>query len=206
MHLYSYDPAPNPQRLVYFLKLKKIELPTTQIDLGTLEQLQPSYRAINPSCTVPCLILESGQRLTEVIAICQYLENEFPEHPLMGTTSMDKALVLEWDHRIYMAIYSAIADMLRNGNPNFVGRALPGPLAIEQLPDLVERGRLRLHNAWELIDEALANREFLVGDSVTLADIDLYVALNFAGWVREKIPESAAHLTQFRTRMAELLS
>ena len=38
MHLYTFDPAPNPRRLTLFLAYKGIELPTTQVDLMKGEQ------------------------------------------------------------------------------------------------------------------------------------------------------------------------
>ncbi len=205
MHLYNYDPAPNPQRLVYFMKLKGIELPTTQIDLGKLEQLKPEYHAINASGTVPCLVLDSGEQLTEVIAICQYLECLNPAKPLMGNNALEQAQVLEWDHKIFTTLLSAVADMLRNGNPAFEGRALPGPVSLAQIPALVERGQIRIQHCWEVLNAALEGKNFLVGTSITLADIDLYVAMNFAGWVRERVPETASNLLAFRDRMKALL-
>ncbi len=206
MHLYNYDPAPNPQRLVHFMRLKGIEIPTTQIDLGTLEQHKPEFQAVNPAGTVPCLVLDSGEQLTEVIAICQYLELQYPDKPLMGSSALEKALILEWDHKIFTNLLSAIADMLRNGNPNFAGRALPGPIKLEQIPELVERGRVRLQHCWEVFDRALEGRDYLVGGRLTLADIDLYVAMSFAGWVREKVPASATNLVNFQSRMKDALS
>ena len=60
MKLYTYDPAPNPRRLALFMAWKGIDVETQQVDLMTGEQLGDDYRAINPECTVPTLVLDDG--------------------------------------------------------------------------------------------------------------------------------------------------
>lgn len=189
MKLYTYDPAPNPRRLALFLKHKGIEIETRQVDLGTAEQLGDDYRAINPMCSVPALVLDDGSVLTEVIAQCHYLESLYPEKPLMGTTGLEQAQVSEWDHRIFVGAMMAVADILRNGSKAFADRAMPGPVNIPQVPELVERGRLRLHGFWPMLENHLNGRNYLVGDSLTFADIDLYCLCGFIAWVKESIPE-----------------
>src|SRR6056297_3197147 len=144
MHLYTYDPAPNPRRLGLFLEWKGIEIETTQVDLMQLEQLGETYRAINPAGTVPALILDDGTLMTEVIAICDYLEALHPEKPLFGEGPLARAQVLSWDHHLFLSVFMAIAETLRNGNPAFEDRALPGPFKVTQIPALCERGRSRL--------------------------------------------------------------
>lgn len=205
MHLYTYDPAPNPRRLGLFLDWKGIDVDTTEVDLMQLEQLGEPYRAINPSGTVPTLVLDDGSLMTEVIAICDYLESLYPQKPLLGTTPLLRAQVLGWDHQIYMNAFAAVAEILRNGNPNFADRALPGPDRVAQIPALVERGRERLQRVWKDYDNALGGREFLVGDSLTLADIDLLVCTEFAGWVKESIPDDCAALLAWRDRVRATL-
>lgn len=205
MHLYTYDPAPNPRRLGLFLTWKDINIDTTQVDLMQLEQLGEPYRAICPSGTVPTLLLDDGTLMTEVIAMCDYLESLHPQKPLMGTTPLERAQVLGWDHHIYMNAFSAVAEVLRNGNPNFADRALPGPVKIPQIPALVDRGRERLRRGWQTYDEALSGRDFLVGDALTLADIDLLVCTEFAGWVKESIAEDCESLLAWRERVRQVL-
>lgn len=205
MHLYTYDPAPNPRRLGLFLSWKGIDIETTQVDLMQLEQLGEPFRAINPAGTVPALVLDDGTLLTEVIAICDYLECLYPQRPLLGTTPLARAQVLGWDHQLYTGVFSAIAEILRNGNPNFADRALPGPVKVAQIPALVDRGRERLQGAWQNCEQALGKRDFLVDDAMTLADIDLLVCTEFAGWVKESIPETCTALLAWRNRVRKTL-
>ena len=205
MKLYTYDPAPNPQRLTLFLKYKGIDLETRQIDMMKAEQLGEEYRAINPACTVPALVLDDGTVMTEVVGICHYLESLHPEKPLMGTTALEKAQVISWDHKLFMMVFMPIAEILRNGNPNFADRALPGPLNVPQIPELVERGKLRLDHAWETLDAELAGRQWLAGDNFSLADIDMAVMVEFSGWVKSTPPESCGNLHAYLQRViAEL--
>ncbi|MEH6552035.1 MAG: glutathione S-transferase family protein [Pseudomonadales bacterium] len=206
MKLYTFEFAPNPQRLHLFMKLKGIEIPSQEINLGEpQEQFSPDFKSINPSCTVPCLVLDDGQILSEVIGICSYLEDLYPDRALMGNDSLERAQVISWDHRIYLEGMSPVAEILRNGNKAFAGRAMPGALAVEQIPELIDRGVKRLDAFFDIADAALEAREFLVGSGPSLADIDLFVLVNFAGWTKTSIPEHCTRLASHHKRMAVLL-
>jgi glutathione S-transferase len=200
MKLFTYDPAPNPRRLALFLQYKGIALDSQQVDLGAAEQLQEHYRQLVPECTVPALQLDDGTVLTEVIGICTYLEGLHPDQPLLGTTPLEKAQVISWDHRLFLTIYLAVAGMLRNRSKAFANRALPGPLDVPQIPELVERGKLQLAYILPQLDRELGTRPWLAGNSFTFADIDLLVAIDFMAWVRESIPEDCTHLHAWRDR------
>ncbi|MFT7285964.1 MAG: glutathione S-transferase [Halieaceae bacterium] len=205
MHLYTYDSAPNPRRLVLFMAYKGIELPTTQIDMRENHHRDEGYLAINPLGTLPALLTDEGVMLTEVVAICDYLESSYPDKPLMGNSPLEHALVLNWDHRIFISLYGAFAEMLRNHSPAFANRAMPGPLDIEQIPALVDRGRKRFPAALEQFDAELGDRPFLCGDNLTFADLDLLVVVDVAKWVKQELPASCTRLRSWAERVrAEL--
>ncbi len=206
MKLYTYDPAPNPRRLRLFMDYKGIEIETVQLDLMNKEQFSEKYREINPQSTVPALVLDDGTVLPEVIGACVYLEELHPERPLLGTTPLEKALVFSEDHALFNTAFAAVAESFRNSTPGFKGRALPGPQPIEQIEALVERGRTRLSFYWEQLDQRLAERDWLVGDAITFADIDLLVYCEFAGWIKaapgEELPHLVAHSERVRQAVA----
>lgn len=204
MYLYDFSSAPNPRRVLLFMAYKGIELPTTQINMRENQHRGEEFLAINPHGTLPALITDEGVLLTEVVGICLYLEALYPDKPLMGTTALERALVISWDHRIYVSIYEAFAEMLRNGSKAFAHRAIPGSIDVEQIPELVERGRHRFRETLKLFDAELGEQAFLCGDNVTLADIDLLVALDVAKWVKESLPEECGNLKAWanRTRSA----
>ncbi|GAB5415537.1 MAG: glutathione S-transferase [Congregibacter sp.] len=205
MHLYTFDSAPNPRRLGLFLAYKGIELPTTQIDMRVNAHREDSFLQINPEGTLPALSTDEGELLTEVVGMCAYLEGIYPEKPLMGTSNLERALVLSWDHRIYGAIFGAFAEILRNGSPAFEHRALPGSIDVEQIPALVERGRNRWRAGMQLFDKELGDKAFFCGDNISLADIDLYVAVQTGRWVKEGIPESCTRLEAWMARCKDAL-
>jgi glutathione S-transferase len=202
MKLYTYPPAPNPRRLDVFLAEKGLSIPSEPVDLMKGEQLSEAYRAVNPLCTVPALVTDEGVTLAQVSAICDYLEALHPEPALLGRTPIEKGQVREWCHRVFMEGLSAIADAFRNGNPAFAHRALPGPLDLEQLPALVDRGLLRLEAFWRTLDAHLAGREFMVGDSLTMADIDAVIACDFARWIRKSIPEECTNIRRWHAALS----
>ena len=205
MKLYTYDPAPNPRRLTLFMQYKGIELDTQQIDLGTAEQLGAEYRKINPECSVPALLLDDGTVLTEVIGICVYLEALNPDKPLLGTTAKEKAQVISWDHHLFANVFSAIASILRNRSTAMVNRALPGPLDVPQIPELVDRGNLQLAHMLPKLNSELSDRPWLAGDNFSFADIDLLVCVDFMAWVKHSIPEDCSHLRAwYESAKAEL--
>jgi len=200
MKLYTYDPAPNPRRVALFTQYKGIDIDALQIDLATGEQLGEDYRRINPECTVPALQLDDGTVLTEVIGICTYLEALHPDRPLLGTTPLEKALVISWVHRLFGGMTMAIAGMLRNRSRAFENRGLPGPLDLPQIPELVERGKLQLRHILPRLDNELAARPWLAGNNFTFADIDLLVAVDFMAWVKESVPAECTHLLAWYER------
>lgn len=203
--LYTFDPAPNPRRLDLFLFYKGIKIEKVHVDLVSGEQLTEAYRALVPAATVPALVLSDGNVMTEVIGICCYLESLNPSKPLLGTNALEHAQVLSWDHRLKMGVFAALGEILRNGDPSFKGRGLPGPQKVQQIPELCQRGRMRLPHYWSNLDAELKTRQFLTGDTLTLADIDLLVAMEFAAWIDEAAPEHLDGLQSWLTRARRTL-
>lgn len=201
MKLYSYDSAPNPARIIMFIKYKGIDIEIEQVDMATLQHQSAEYTAKVPEATLPALVLDDGTVLTEVIAIAHYLEAKYPEKPLLGETAEEKAMILNWNHRLFNTGFMACAEVFRNTHPAFAGRALPGLKSFDQLPELAERGRHRLTAFYETMDKHLAGREFVCCDKFSFADIDLLAILVFAGWgAKMKPEESYANLHAWRAR------
>jgi len=189
MRFYDCRPAPSPRRVRIFLHEKGIEIPTVQIDLGSKEQLGDAFRAVNPDCTVPVLELEDGTCLTEILAICHYVEALHPEPRLLGRDAKEQALILMWNAKIEQLGLAALAEMFRNKTQGMRSRALTGPIDFEQIAELVERGRVRAEAFMARLNEHLSSAEFIVGDQFTLADITALVMIDFAKWSKVLIRE-----------------
>ena len=203
MTLYDCATAPSPRRARILLAEKGIHHTTVQVDLRSGEQLGAAYRQINPQCTVPALRTDDGALLTDNAAIAAYLEALVPEPPLLGRTPLEKAEIASWQWRIEFEGLMAIAEALRNSAPAMANRALPGPIDHAQIPELAQRGLLRVEQFFDLLNQRLDGRDSVAGSGFSIADITAVVAVDFARIVKRKPGEQHAHLLRWRALMAE---
>jgi Glutathione S-transferase len=202
MKLYDFAPAPSPRRVRIFLAEKGVTVPTVQVDLRSGEHLGEAFRKINPWCTVPALELDDGTTISESIAICCYLEAAFPEPPLMGRTPMEKGVIAMWEHWAEMDGFFAAAEAFRNSTPGMRGRALTGAANVDQIPELVERGRARTERFYQALNDRLAESEFIAGPEYTVADITAMITVDFAGWMKLVPGEDQVHLKRWHAAVS----
>ena len=193
MKLYDTATAPSPRRVRIFMLEKGIEIPTVPVDLANGEHLQPPFLKRNPWATVPVLELDDGTCISEVSAVCLYLEEAYPNPPLMGRNAKEKAVIQMWDHRIELDGFLAIGESFRNHAKRLQGRALTGVANVEQIPALVERGRERALRFFSALDTQLANHEFVAGDHYSVADITAMVCVDFARAAKVGLDEAQVH-------------
>lgn len=187
--------APSPRRVRIFIAEKGLTIPSRIIDLGKGEQLSADYLTKNPRGTVPTLQLDDGTCLWDTLAICEYLEAQYPDVPLLGRNAVEHAKVVMWYQRIEIDGFHAVAEVFRNASRTFKDRALPGTLTLTQIPDLVPRGKLRMQQFYAEINDHLKSSSNVAGDFYSLADIQLLCILDFAkGWGRLPIPEDSTAL------------
>lgn len=194
--LYESKGSPNARRVRIFIAEKGIEVPMKPVDLGAKEQFSDAYRAINPRSQVPALALADGPVITEVLAIWRYLEEAYPQTPLLGTTAESKALVAMWERRAELDGFAPVMEGVRNAVAGLKGRALSGPHAYEQIPELVERSKQRVANFFADFNVRLETVRFVAGNEFSAADITTLVTVDFAANAL-KMPIPAEH-TAFR--------
>ena len=197
MKFYDCVTAPSPRRVRIFAAEKGIELPTVQVDLRNGEHFGEAFRAINPTCTVPVLELGDGTCIYESVACCRYLEAAHPEPPLMGSDPAEQGLVALWDHRIETEGFMAAAEMFRNAARGMKDHALAGPEPVAQIPELAERGRMRVGRFFDTLDTQLDGREFVTGASYTVADITALVAVDFINRLKVETPDGCANVRRW---------
>lgn len=200
--LYDCTTAPSPRRARIFLAEKGVEYECKQIDLTKGEQMSDAFVTINPRRAVPALVTEEGQVISENVAIATYLEDRYPEPPLMGTDAFSKAMVSEWNWRCEFDGLFAIAEILRNSSPHMKGRAMTGRLNVDQIPALAQRGAARIQIFWEDLDAQLQKNEFVAGDQYSLADITAMVAVDFSRWVKVSPSEEFKALHAWHKKVA----
>ena len=125
MKFYDCRTAPSPRRVRIFAAEKGIELDTVQVDLASGEQFGDAFRALNPDCVVPVLQLDDGTLITEVLAICQYLEELHPEPALIGATAAERAKSVMWATKVEQQGLVAARDAFRNSAKGLKAMRLP---------------------------------------------------------------------------------
>lgn len=125
------------------------------------------YLAINSKGTVPTLQLPDGQYLTEGAVIMQYLADLHPDSTLFAPPgSLARYRVMEW--------MSFIAADLHKGGFMPLFKAITPP-AYKQI------ARQYLHGRLQWLDQQLAGRDYLMGETFTIADAHCYT---IAMWTR----------------------
>jgi len=180
MKLYQNAGSPNSRRVRIFLAEKGLSIPLIPIDFSKGEQHSDAYRAINSRRVVPTLVLEDGTAIGEVPAILRYLEEIHPQTPLHGESAKERALVTMWERRVELEGFAAVMEGIRNAVPGLKGRAIAGPHDYEQIPELVERSKLRVKNFLADLDTRLTEVPFVAGEHYSIADITALVTVDFA--------------------------
>lgn len=199
MKFYDCATAPSPRRVRIFIAEKGLsdQIETVEVNLREQEQLGEAFRAINPYCTVPVLELDDGTCLLSTAGCCRYLEEAFPEPPLMGRTVEEKAVVADLEWRMEIDGFLAAGESLRNAAKGLKDRALTGPDNYAQIPELAERGRRRLARFMQRLDTILADRDYIAGDAFSIADITAFCTVDFAKWAKVDVPDDTANLQRW---------
>jgi glutathione S-transferase len=143
--------------------------------------------------------------LCDAVAICWYLDTRYPRKSLFGSDPLVQAQVLSWDQYVFSDGFIPVAEALRNRGETFKDRAVPGPNPVAQIPELEARGRQRLRVFWQGLEDHLRGREYLVGNALTFADIDAFVIIDFAGWIKEPLPADKPQLQAWYQRVKSQL-
>ncbi len=196
MKLYN-SVGPNPHVVRMFLAEKGIEIPTVEVDLMKGENRGPEHLQRNPHGQMPTLELDDGTFLSEILPICEYLEEKHPSPALIGTTSEERATTRMWTRRIDLNVCEPMANGFRfsQGLPLFKSRIFTAPEAADSLKAMAQ-DRLK----W--LDGQIADgREFVTGAKISLADVLLYCFLDFGGQVGQPLNPEFKNLTAWFARM-----
>ena len=114
MKLYT-SVGPNPRVVKMFLAEKGLDVDSVTVDLRAGENRQESYLKLNPAGQTPALELDDGSYLSEITAICEYLEERHPSPPLIGSTPEERAMTRMWTRRVDIKICEPLANGFRYG-------------------------------------------------------------------------------------------
>ena len=105
--LYHAPHSTCSQKVRMVLHEKGLPFDEVRIDLGKKEQLKPEYLAINPNGVVPTLV-DDGTPIVESSVICEYLDEKYPQNPLVPHDIVDRARMRAWTHYIEEVAVGAI--------------------------------------------------------------------------------------------------
>ncbi|MBU2993367.1 glutathione S-transferase family protein [Octadecabacter sp. 1_MG-2023] len=93
--LYHANHSTCSQKVRLCLAEKGLEYESKLVNLATKEQLAPEYLAMNPNGVVPTLV-HDGRPILDSGVICEYIDEVFPDNPLMPKDPVERAQVRAW--------------------------------------------------------------------------------------------------------------
>ncbi|MEO7564981.1 MAG: glutathione transferase GstA [Sphingomicrobium sp.] len=158
----------------------KVDLKAKTLEDGS------SFLDVNPKGAVPALELDSGEVLTENAVILQYLgDRSGLAQVLPPIGDFRRYRVLEWVNYITTEIHKSFSPLF-------------SPTASD---DVKQFAKDAIGKKFDHVDKELGNGPFLLGDTLTLGDIYLFVML---GWGDKMMGlDKWPNLEAFRARMME---
>lgn len=144
------------------------------------------FLAINPKGQVPALQLDGGEVLTEGPAIVQYIADQAPASglaPAAGTLARYR--LMEWLNFITSELHKSFSPLFAPGTSD----------------DAKAAAKARLMDRLGWVDTQLAGKDYLMGDSFTVADGYLFTVTNWTNFVGMSI-SGLPNLAAFMGRVA----
>ena len=188
--------GPNPKVVRMYMAERGIEVDLQEVDLMAGENRQNDYVKINPGGQLPALELDNGDIIAEITCICEYLDDRDGGSSLIGTTPEERAETRMWARRIDLGILEPLANGFRyaEGAPIFKDRMTLIPHAAADLKALAQE-----KITW--LDGLMDGKEFVCGDRFTLADILLFVFLEFGTQVGQPLNDANKNIASLYERV-----
>jgi glutathione S-transferase len=181
------------RRVAAAAKIMGVDIEHVNVDLFKGESHTPAFLKLNPHGLTP--VLQDGDTvLWESSAINIYLAEKVGS-PLLGKTAKERYEVLQW-------MFWSGEQWRVFGVFMFNERVASRAMGQAENPTIVDLALKNIRAAAAVLDEHLANRQFIVGDALTLADID--IAAPFSQVFRTKAPLAEyPNLWAWQQRMLE---
>lgn len=195
MKLYN-SIGPNPHVVRMFMAERGISLPTEMVDLPSGENRQSDYLKVNPAGQTPALVLNDGSVISEILVICEYLDETQPGDRLLGATPEERAQSRRWTRWVDLNICEPMANGFRfaEGLPMFKDRTRCVP---EAAPGLKAMAQDKL--GW--LDARLAEQDYIGGDNFGMADLLLFCFQAFGNAVGQPLNPEFKNLSAWFARV-----
>jgi len=171
MKLYGNTKASNCRRVTIYLAMKGLDVEIEDVDLAAGANRTPEFLAKNPAGQIPVLELDDGSTLPESSVIVEYLEERFPEPPMMGHTSETRGKVRVVE-RIASDLSVLTPVLFQHSHPRFARQ-------LKQCPEAAEAVRTLVDKQLAVLEKHLGAKPYLAGDTPTVADITLFALFQF---------------------------
>lgn len=190
--------GPNPKVVRMFMAERGLEISLEEVDLMGGENRQEAYLKINPAGQLPALELDNGDVITEITAICEYLDEKEGSSSLIGTSAEERGETRMWVRRIDHGVMENLANGFRysDGAALFKDRMRLIPQAADDLKMLAQE-----KITW--LDGLMEGKQYICGDRFTLADIVLYVFLEFGAQVGQALNADNKNIMAWYDRVKE---
>lgn len=176
MKVYGHRGSICTNRVLFTFAEKGVEPEFVTVDLAKGQQRSPEHLARQPFAMIPVLE-DGGWQLYESRAIMRYLDRALAGPSLVPDEARALAEMERWISVEYSYLSPPVGEIVKQ---KFVVPARGGTIDAAA----VDRARLGVARALEVVDRALAGREFLAGGAFTLADVSaapVVAMLVFAG-------------------------
>ena len=173
---FYFHPTPNPAKIALFLEETGMPYEAIPVDTSKGEQHAAAFRAINPNGKVPAIVDTEGPgareaRVFDSTAILMYLAEK--SNQLLGS-DQNRPELLSW--LLFIA----------SGLGPFSGQAVHFQYAAPEGMDYaINRYRREADRHYQVLNDHLAGRDFIVGDQYTIADISAWGWIDRASRVRK---------------------
>src|SRR6478736_3984490 len=195
MKLYN-SIGPNPRVVRMFAMEKALGIQLIEVDLMGAANRREPYLSKNAAGQLPALELDDGRCITEITAICEYLEDTHPAPQLIGATPEERAETRQWTRRVDLNICEPMANGFRfsDGLQLFKDRIVTVPEAADGLKRIAQE---RL--SW--LDRQMEGNDYICGTRFSLADILLFCFLDFGRQVGQPLREENKNIAAWYARV-----
>ena len=162
---FYFSAAPNPTKVALFLEEAGLPYEPKPVDTRKGDQHKPEFLKINPNAKVPAIV-DGDATVFDSNAILLYLAEKTGKF-LPPNTPANRGELLSW----LMFVASGLGP--------FTGQAVHFEhYAPEKLPYAQNRYTFEANRHFGLLDERLATRKYMVANTYTIVDMDVW------GWAR----------------------
>lgn len=198
MKVYEQKGFPNPARVRLALAEKglaeKVEF--IPVDVMAGEHRSAAFLAKNPSGLVPVLELDDGTMLSECSAITDYLDHLTGESELTGKTAKERGLIQMTQRKVEDGLLEAVGNYF-----HYATDGLGPDLELYQNKDYGERRKNIALKTMAWMENELAERDYLAGDRLTVADITAYAGFAFADFAGVETPAGYTNIAAWKERL-----